>query len=209
MFVRIQFDLIAAGLFNLLCHFAVEHGALVENDLTGKRIDGRLCKLETGNASAECKLFVELIAADGRNIVSLGVEEQVIDKNLSRFDDGRVARTQLLVDFLQSFVMCAGAVLLGFAFHQILGEGGFDIGVVAEGVKKLLRCAKPQSTKKNGDRQFAVFIDSYIENIVGIGFIFEPCAAVRIISCRSCRQPTHNKCPANGRSAKRRHVPHR
>ena len=75
--------------------------------------------------------------------------------------------------------MCAGAVLLGFAFHQILGEGGLDIGVVAEGVKKLLRRAKSQSTKKNGDRQFAVFVDSYIENIVGIGFIFEPCAAVR------------------------------
>ena len=79
MFVRIQFDLIAAGFFDLLGHFAVEQGAFVENDFAGKRIYGRLRKLEAGNASAECKLLVELVAADCRNIVSLGIKEQIID----------------------------------------------------------------------------------------------------------------------------------
>jgi len=44
------------------------------------------------------ELVVQLEAADLREVVALGVEEQVVEQRLRRLERGRIARTQAPVD---------------------------------------------------------------------------------------------------------------
>ncbi len=89
---------------------------------------------------------------------------------LCGFQRGRLARAELLVYLKKCFLLI---------FGNIFFDGCFNSFVIAEEFTDFSITAKTECTKKSCDKNFAVFINSYIEKIIGIRFIFKPCTAVR------------------------------
>ena len=81
----------------------------------------------------------------------------------------RLAGAQLAVNLQQSFLGVLGDILL---------DGGVNPLVVAEEIQQLGVGSQAQGPHENGDGQLAVFVDTDIEHIGGIGFIFQPGAPV-------------------------------
>ena len=78
--------------------------ACLGNDLTGKRINNGLGKGLTLDSSCKSNLAVVLITTNSSKVVSLGIEEHIVDKDLGGLNVGRLAGTELLVDLLKSFL---------------------------------------------------------------------------------------------------------
>ena len=141
-------------------------------------------KNKTCNTCGQSKLLIELVTADGLKVVSLGIKEKIVDMCQSGFDKRRIAGMQLAIDFLQCFVTQRGIILLCFALADILAERcnenllftehGKNIFIRAVAIGTDAECAD-----QRGDRHLFVLINLDIEHVVCIGFIFEPCTAVR------------------------------
>jgi len=76
---------------------------------------------------AQLQLVVELQAPDAREVVALGVEEEVVEEGGRRLRGGRVARAEPAVD-LQDRVLG----LLDLVLEERVAERGADVGVVEE-----------------------------------------------------------------------------
>ena len=89
---------------------------------------------------------------------------------LGAVDGRRLRRTQLLVDLDQTFLDVV---------RLILFDGGADSLVVAEEVEDLGVTSYAQRADKRGDGKLSVLVDTDIENVVDVGLILQPRAAVR------------------------------
>ena len=89
----------------------------------------------------------------------------------SAFYRRRFARTELLVNFKESFFRILCSVLLEDSLFKafVLAEALFDLGI-GTAAERSYKCSK-------GD--LSVLIDSYIDNVVGIHFVFQPSTSVR------------------------------
>src|SRR5256885_30495 len=76
---------------------------------------------------AQLQLVVELQAPDAREVVALGVEEEVVEEGGRRLRGGRVARAEPAVD-LEDRVLG----LLDLVLEEGVAERGADVGVVEE-----------------------------------------------------------------------------
>ena len=123
-----------------------------------------------GDAARDVELLVVLVTADCGNVVAAHIEEHHVHQRGCRLNRGRLARTHLLVDLDEGFL---GAV------RRVLVEGREEQRVLAEQLLDLRVGLDADSADEGGDRNFAVLIDADIENVVCIGLVLEPCAAVR------------------------------
>ena len=130
-------------------------------------------------AAGKRQLFVEFISADRRDIISLRVKEQVVDKSLRAFHYRRLARTKLLVYLLKRLFIRAGAVLFGLLRHEILFKRGVEYRLVAEKRFYPVVGRKPERAQQHGYGYLAVFVYPYIKHARRIGLVFKPCAPVR------------------------------
>ena len=160
-------DAAAGNLGRLL---AGQHGVSLSDDLAGHRVGDGLEQLVAGDAARDVELLVVLVAADGGNVVTAHIEEHHVHQRGCRLNRGRLARTHLLVDLDEGFL---GAV------RRVLIEGREEQRVLAEQLLDLRVGLDADSADEGGDRNFAVLIDADIENVVCIGLVLEPCAAVR------------------------------
>ena len=87
----------------------------------------------------------------------------------------RPTRAQLLEDLNARVVGILDAVLGEGGF---LGKGLFNAFVMAEVFINILVGGKTEGTDEGGDRELAVLVDSHIENVVHVVFIFQPRASV-------------------------------
>ena len=81
-----------------------------------------------------------------------------------------LAGTQLLIEFQNTALVIVGSILL---------EACFEFLLIAEQFTDLFVGAYAERTNENGDRNLTVSIYTNLKNVVGIGFIFKPCTAVR------------------------------
>ena len=149
---------------------AGQHGVSLSDDLAGHRVGDGLEQLVAGDAARDVELLVVLVAADCGNVVAAHIEEHHVHEGGRRLDRGRLARTHLLVDLDEGLVRAVRRVLVeGREKERILAEQLLDlrVGLYADG------------TDEGGDRNLAVLVDADIENVVCIGLVLEPCAAVR------------------------------
>ena len=100
----------------------------------------------------------------------MGIEEQAVEVRLCGLKCRRFARTKAFINFDKRLFGVDCGILL---------KRCLDSFVIAEEIKDFLVGAQAQSTDKCRNVDFAVFVDSNIKQIVLIGFIFEPGAAVR------------------------------
>ena len=91
---------------------------------------------------------------------------------LGRLHRGRLARTKLFVNLKESFLSVSSLVLLQ---DSLLDTLIFSV----LGLDLLVGPCFSDSTQKRGKRDLSVLIYSYIDNVVGIHFIFKPRTTVR------------------------------
>ena len=146
------------------------HLPRLRHQLAGQRVDNRLGKTLAYDTARQIQLFVVLVTSHTGKIIPAGVKEQTIDVRLRALDGRRLTRTQLAVHLKKGFLCrLAGILFDGGANTIVLSEILIDLGVRA----------KSQGTDKHRYRDFTVFVNTNIENIVRIVFIFKPGTAVR------------------------------
>ena len=161
-----------AGGVDLLGLGAVDLLAVCDQQLAGQRGDHILAGAQAGDAAGQRQLVVHLVAAKAGQVITAGVKEQRIQMAAAAFHRRGLAGAQLAVDFQQAFLSGVGDVLF---------QRSVDLGLgITEELTDLLVGAKAQRTHQRGDRQLAVFVDTDIENVLGIGLILQPGAAVGV-----------------------------
>ncbi len=144
--------------------------ACLGKDLAGARIDDILREDVIPDPVSQHELLVEFVAADLCEVISSRIKEHAVDKALRRIHCKRLARADLLVQFKKT-------VLIGVG--RILREGGQQLRLLAEHLDDLLVRADAHRADQLCDRHFSRAVHTYIENVVGVGLILEPGAAVR------------------------------
>ena len=89
--------------------------------------------------------------------------------SLSTFNGRRLTGAKLSVDLFESVISVFGGVLFDSCNNSVIGT---------EEINNFLVSAKTQRTYKSSNGEFSVFINTDIENIVYIIFIFQPCTPV-------------------------------
>ena len=119
--------------------------------------------------NAVFEFFIEFIAADIAEVIAFGIEEQRVQKVAGGIFRGRFAGTELFIDFDEGFFFVMGAVFF---------DGGQDMGIFVGKGADLLIAAEAQCPKDHRRRKFAGTVDADIDDAGGVGFKFQPRAAV-------------------------------
>ena len=123
------------------------------------------------NSVRNAELFIEFVSSEAGKIISLRVEEKVIEMRFGGLNRGGLARTQLLVNFKESFFLVFGGILLEHCLADPL--------VLAEQTEELVIGSLSESTDKRCCGYLSVLVYTDIEDIVAVHFVFEPRTAVR------------------------------
>ena len=77
------------------------------------------------------------------------------------------------------FVAGLSAIAISAGFiGGILGDTSKNLWFFTEHIDDFLICSDTEGTDQHGYRYFTGTVNTYVENIVGIGFIFQPCTTV-------------------------------
>ncbi len=175
--LSLDIGLINAGLLDFICKLLRDLHAGIGDQLAGHEAEHRTGENLSDQTGADAELLVVLISSEAAEIIALRIEEQHIDELLCAVDRCGIARTELLVDLQQRIV----DVLLGIVGDALLLllDGRLQAGIVTEQCEDLLIRAETEGTDELRDRDLSVLVDLDRDDIVGIHFIFQPCAAVR------------------------------
>ena len=164
-------DAVDAGVLDGSRLLGGQHGALFKEHFARARVHRVLGQLMLDDAGSQGQLFVKLIAAHAHQVIALGVKEQAAQKAPGAVLAGQVAGLLLAVDFKEGFPLVLGGVGLIEGRHQALvlaqQGGNLRVGGIAQGAQE------------DGDGQLPGPVDADPQGVVGIGFIFQPRAAVR------------------------------
>ena len=100
------------ALFNLIKIFVGHLSAFRQDDFASFFINNRFSQYSTAQTVAPAKLLVELITANISQIITLAVEEGILNQLYSVFQDNRLARTQLSVKLQHCFIFVGSGILL-------------------------------------------------------------------------------------------------
>ncbi len=126
--------------------------------------DGR-SQFLTQKTLAPTQFLIDLIAAHIGQIIPPVVREDVLDQLGGIFQVGRFARTQFPVDFQQGIV---------FIFGGILGQSRYQERMFPEGPDDIIIGRQPHDTEQCCSRQFPGPVHTGVDDVVQVGFIFDP-----------------------------------
>src|SRR4029077_689895 len=96
---------------------------------------------------------VELVATNAREVVALGVEEQLVEKRARVLDGGRLAGALLLEQLDEGAVFAAGDLGVGL-------DRGADVERVVEQPQDLLVARVPHGAEQIDDWKLALAVDT-------------------------------------------------
>ncbi len=155
-------------ILNLLSLLMGEHLARLGQNLARERRNDILVGNLPLYTVLEGQLLIILIAADSGQVVTL-VEEQRIKQGPCALLCRRLAGTLTLVYLDETVRAAAGGVL---------GKGRGKAVIIAQAIQYFRVGAVAYCAHKHGDVYLALTVNLDIEYVVGIGFVFKPCAAV-------------------------------
>ena len=120
----------------------------------------------------EAEARVQLVAADAREVVALGVEEELVEQRRGVVDARRLARTLLLEQLDQRALL--GARDLGVGLDRVA-----DVERVLEEVEDLLVGRVAHRAQQHRDRQLALAVDADEDLALLVDLELEPRAAGR------------------------------
>ncbi len=139
----------------------------------GHVLDGRDDVAHRQDALAQrgvdAELLVDLVAADLREVVALGVEVEVLEQRATGLDRGRLARADLAVQVEQGLVLGVDVVLLE----------GVDHGRERRELLADLRLGEAQGLEQHGDRLLALAVDAHADGVALVDLELEPGTAAR------------------------------
>ena len=177
--LKTDVNLVDAGALNLARILFGYLSSVLKHDLAGNGAYRGTRQRLSEYTVCDGKLFIVFVPADGGEIVTLWIEEQIVYKYLGAFNNRRLARTKLLVYLLESLLTDARVVLNGKSDGLVLVKRRRKLYLVSEHIAKLGFGLDSERVDKHGHGDLAVLIDAHIENIVCIRLVFKPCAAVR------------------------------
>ena len=122
-----------------------------------------------GNPVSQHQLLIKFIPSHLGQIISSGVKKHAGNQALRAFHRQRLAGP----DF---FVQLQKALLIGFG--SILGQGGQKLGFLTEQFQNLRIGADAEGTDQHRDGHLSGSIYTNVKNIIGVSFVFQPCAPV-------------------------------
>ena len=141
------------------------------DDFAGQRVGNRSRKLVPRKAGGKSELFVVFVSSEAREVVSCGIEEEVIKVGNRRIDRRGLARAELFIYLYKT--------LFGGGRRVLLGDCRPKPRVVVEHRVDFVVGADADCADKGRNRNLSVLVDSDVYDVVRVHFVFEPCAAVR------------------------------
>ena len=192
--VDIEENVDNTGVGNFACLVAADDIAGVGKNFAREGVCHRSCQLKARDAREEGELLVELIAADVGYLIAAAVKEQTIEQGLRGLDRGRIARTQLAVNFKQALIAGVAGVLVESGDDTlVLAEDLLDALIGGDADEGILHAAEPgggavlvvsaHGLDEPGDGELAVLVYTDIEHVVCVGLVLQPCAVVRDDRC--------------------------
>ena len=142
----------------------------IDDDFPCFRIDDRFVEGQAEETAFPAEFLAGFITADAGHIITARVEEQTFKEIAGAFDSRRFTGAKFLIDFNEGFVLIFCRVFFKRSLQALIVEEELqDIGV-----------GRPaQGTDEYRNRDFAVAVDAGIDDVIGIGFQFDPGPAVR------------------------------
>ena len=170
-----------ACVLNLHSKFAGDNISLIGEDFACKRCDNYLCGSAVYDSLGDAELLVVLVSSEAREVVSLSVEEQRVNRLLCSLNGSRLAGAQLSVNLVE----CSAVVVLFLCLCNIVVNGvlaAFDCRdnarVVAELLDKLFLSGKAEGAQERCCGELSVLVYADVEHIVRVHFKLNPSAAV-------------------------------
>ena len=150
--------------------FLVDKGIPLDNDFTGFRIHDRPFRTMALEAVFPGEFLIQLVTSDLRQIITAGIIKEVAEQGRAAFFCRRFAGTELFINSDECFFCILRFILL---------ERLFDMDIIIEKLHDFFIGREPQRTDEVRHGHLAVTVDTDGNNAVGIGFQFDPRAAVR------------------------------
>ena len=115
------------------------------------------------------QLAVDLVTTDLGQVITLGVEVEVIEQQTCCFSSYLLARTQLAVDVFESFFLGKDGVLL---------QGFQDRGEPSEVLRDVFG-GQTQCLQEDGDGLLALAVNSHADLVALVDLKLQPCTAAR------------------------------
>ena len=160
---------------DLFCFCTGQNFVWFCHHFTGTAVDDWFSNNVTVDSGSDTQFFVVFVTSNTGQVVSSSVKEQCVQMGLSAVYCWWFTWTQFSVNFQQSLFCVVGAVLF---------DGSLDSCIFSKEFQNLRIAGKTQGTDKGCYWQLSVFINTNIEDIVGVGFVLKPCAAVWNNCCR-------------------------
>ena len=116
------------------------------------------------------EFLIKLIAAHARKIVATCVKEHRVQETARGFHRKRLARSNLAVEFQETVRIVVG---------RILQEARLKLRLISEHLLDFRVRAEAERTEQHRDRHLSRSVDTHVKDIVRIGLVLEPSAAVR------------------------------
>ena len=131
MAVHHKKNAVYAGILDLFSHLAGDDGSCFNHNLARVGMGDGFGGFAVADALGDGKLLIELVAADMRKVVPLGIKEGGVDQVGRGLDRRRLAGTELVVDLDQS-LLAAGLKAVAFVLGSVSCDGRAHALVVAE-----------------------------------------------------------------------------
>ena len=142
----------------------------IDNDFPCFRIDNRFVECLTKKSAFPAQFLTGFITAYAGHIIAAGVKEQPFEKIAGTFYCRRFTGTEFLVDFYKSFIL---------RFCRILFKRSFEAFIIIEKIEDIGVSGPAKSADKYRHGNLTVTVNTGIDDIIGIGFQFNPGTAVR------------------------------
>ena len=135
------------------------------NHFTALGVDDILSQSKSADPVAETELFVVLVPADFRQVISPRIKKEILHLKDSGIDRQRFSGTDFFIQLEEALIIIG---------RLIFRERSLDLGLIAEKLDYLLIGSDSESTDQNGNRHFPGSVDTNIKDVVGIRLILQP-----------------------------------
>ena len=158
-----------SAFFDALDGIAVNAGVSFNDDFSCFRINDRILNDMSFQTMLPAQLLAQLITAYLGQVIAVRIIEEIVKQGCTAVYSSRFTRTELLVYFNKRFFCGTGWILF-----QCL----FNVYIMGKQFQNIFIAGEAQCTYKYSGRHLAVTVNTNRQCAVGIGFQFNPCAAV-------------------------------
>ena len=173
-FFYFNIQVVDTAVLDSIAQFHCQHCAFFSQNFPCHRVNHCFRQFCTADSVSQSQFLVEFVTAYFCQVITFGIEEHAAQQGFRTFHCGRFAGTQLFIDFDQTFFI---------RFGNVFFQSRQNLRFFTEQVNDFRVGANAQGTDQHCYGNFSGTVNSYIEYVVGVCFIFQPSASVGDNSC--------------------------